>query len=45
MNLPAQINRDFAGKEVVFIGILNGAFIFAADLFRKIELQGKNYLY
>jgi hypoxanthine phosphoribosyltransferase len=25
--------------EVLFIGILNGAFLFAADLFRQIELQ------
>lgn len=28
-------NRD----EVLFLGILNGAFLFAADLFRQIELQ------
>jgi hypoxanthine phosphoribosyltransferase len=39
--LARQINNDLAGREVVFAGILNGAFIFAADLFRKIELQAK----
>ena len=39
--LARQINRDFAGKELVFIGVLNGAFIFAADLFRRIELKAR----
>jgi hypoxanthine phosphoribosyltransferase len=39
--LAAQINLDFAGKEVVFIGILNGAFMFAADLFKKIDLKAQ----
>ena len=37
--LASQINMDFAGKEVVFLGILNGSFMFAADLFRRIELK------
>jgi len=26
---------------VVFLGILNGAFLFAADLFRRIDFQSK----
>lgn len=39
--LARQINRDMAGKEVVFLGILNGAFIFASDLFRLIEFPAK----
>ena len=39
--LATQINNDFAGKEVVFIGILNGAFMFAADLFKKIDLKAR----
>lgn len=34
--LAERINADYAGKEVVFVGILNGAFMFAADLFRLI---------
>jgi hypoxanthine phosphoribosyltransferase len=34
-----QMNTDLVGKDVVFLGILNGAFLFAADLFRRIELQ------
>ncbi len=39
--LAAKINQDFAGKEVVFIGVLNGAFMFAADLFKKIDLKAQ----
>jgi hypoxanthine phosphoribosyltransferase len=37
--LAAQVNQDLAGKDVVFMGILNGAFLFAADLFRRINLE------
>jgi hypoxanthine phosphoribosyltransferase len=36
-----EINRDFAGREVVFLGILNGAFLFAADLFKRINLKAR----
>jgi hypoxanthine phosphoribosyltransferase len=39
--LARQINSDLAGKEVIFLGILNGAFLFAADLFRRIEFPAK----
>jgi len=39
--LARQINYDLAGKEVVFLGILNGAFLFAADLFRCINFQAR----
>lgn len=31
------INGDYAGKEILFIAVLNGAFMFAADLVRKIK--------
>lgn len=37
--LGAKINKDFAGKEVLFLAILNGAFIFAADLMREITVK------
>ncbi|NNE34963.1 MAG: hypothetical protein HKN13_06990, partial [Rhodothermales bacterium] len=30
--LGRQISRDYAGKKPVLIGVLNGAFIFLADL-------------
>ena len=39
--LARQMNKDLAGKDVVFLGILNGAFLFAADLFRRIELEAR----
>jgi hypoxanthine phosphoribosyltransferase len=34
-----EINRDLKDKNVVFLGILNGSFMFASDLFRKIKLD------
>jgi hypoxanthine phosphoribosyltransferase len=39
--LAALMNTDLKGKDVVFLGILNGAFLFAADLFRKLELEAR----
>jgi len=39
--LASQINSDMAGRDVIFLGILNGAFLFAADLFRRIELPAR----
>jgi hypoxanthine phosphoribosyltransferase len=33
--LAAQLNRDYKGKTPVFIGILNGSFIFFADLISR----------
>jgi hypoxanthine phosphoribosyltransferase len=39
--LARLINNDLAGKDVIFLGILNGAFLFAADLFRLIEFPAK----
>jgi hypoxanthine phosphoribosyltransferase len=39
--LARQLNNDLAGKELVFLGILNGAFLFAADLFRRIDLPAR----
>ena len=33
-----EINRDYAGKEPIFLAVLNGSFIFAADLLREINL-------
>lgn len=36
--VAAEINRDYAGQEPVFLAVLNGSFIFAADLLREITL-------
>ena len=37
--IAEQINIDFAGKQPLFLGILNGAFIFAAELYQRIKLD------
>lgn len=36
--LAAQISKDYAGTEPVLIGVLNGAFIFLADLVRSVTI-------
>lgn len=38
-NMALKINNDFKGKEIVFICILNGAFMFASDLLKEIILD------
>ncbi|MGB9773784.1 MAG: hypoxanthine phosphoribosyltransferase [Bacteroidota bacterium] len=37
--LGDQISKDYAGRVPIFIGILNGAFIFFADLIREITID------
>ncbi|WP_206022199.1 hypoxanthine phosphoribosyltransferase [Pseudoflavitalea sp. G-6-1-2] len=37
--IAADINKDYAGKRPVFIAILNGSFIFAADLFKELTVD------
>lgn len=36
--VASEINRDFAGSQPIFLSVLNGSFIFAADLMREVEL-------
>lgn len=36
--LGEQINHDYAGKELLLVGILKGAFVFLADLMRELEV-------
>lgn len=33
------INRDYAGREVLLIGVLKGAFVFLADLVRLLDID------
>jgi hypoxanthine phosphoribosyltransferase len=40
-NIANQINHDLAGKTPLFLVVLNGAFIFAADLYRKIAIESE----
>ena len=34
----AQISQDLEGKNPVFLAVLNGSFVFAADLMRGISI-------
>ena len=36
--LGAQIAQEYAGKELVLVGVLKGAFVFVSDLARAIDL-------
>jgi hypoxanthine phosphoribosyltransferase len=37
--LAAQISKDYAGKDLVLVGVLKGAIFFVADLMRALDLQ------
>lgn len=37
--IASSLRRDLEGKQPLFLCVLNGAFIFAADLFREIGLN------
>lgn len=39
--VAAAINEDYKGKKPLFIAILNGSFIFAADLFRYLNIPAE----
>jgi hypoxanthine phosphoribosyltransferase len=39
--LGKEMDKDYAGLNPLFIGILNGAFIFAADIFRAISIPAE----
>ena len=36
--VAAEINRDFAGKNPLFLSVLNGAFMFTSDLMKRITI-------
>lgn len=38
-SIAESISDDYKGKEVIFVGVLNGAFMFAADLLKKINFE------
>ncbi|MEW6328096.1 MAG: hypoxanthine phosphoribosyltransferase [Thermodesulfobacteriota bacterium] len=37
-DLGEEISRDYAGRELILIGVLNGAFVFMADLIRFLDI-------
>lgn len=41
LKMAEEMNRDLQAKEVVFIAVLNGAFVFAAELIQKITIKCK----
>lgn len=36
--VAAEINRDLAGKNPLFLAVLNGSFMFASDLMKRITI-------
>ncbi len=41
IEIAASINKDYAGKKPLFIAILNGSFMFAADLFKHLTIEAE----
>lgn len=39
--LAAQLNKAYAGKKPIFLSILNGSFLFTADLFKQITIEAE----
>ena len=39
--VAGQLNQDYSGKRPVFIAILNGAFMFASDLFKHLSIDAE----
>jgi hypoxanthine phosphoribosyltransferase len=39
--MAKQISKDYAGKNPVILGVLNGAFMFLADLSKNLEMESQ----
>ena len=39
--LAGQLSKDYAGKRPLFLSILNGSFLFTADLFKQITIEAE----
>ena len=39
--LATELNKDYAGKKPLFIAILNGSFMFTADLFKELTIEAE----
>ena len=42
--LGEEIGRDYAGRDLVMVGVLKGVFIFMADLVRALPFRWKSIL-
>lgn len=41
VRIAEKMNEDLKGKEPLFISVLNGAFMFAADLFKELNFEAE----
>ena len=39
--LALQLNNEYADKKPIFLSVLNGAFLFTADLFKQITIEAE----
>lgn len=39
--VASEINKDYTGRKPLFIAILNGSFMFAADLFKEVTIEAE----
>ena len=39
--MAEQLNKDYEGKRPLFISVLNGSFMFSADLFRHLTIEAE----
>lgn len=39
MELATRINKDYRGKDPLLVSVLNGSFIFSADLIRQLDFD------
>jgi hypoxanthine phosphoribosyltransferase len=39
--LAKQLNKEYEGKRPIFLSILNGSFLFTADLFKEITIEAE----
>lgn len=37
--VAADLNKEYAGKRPLFVGVLNGAFFFAAELVKRLHIE------
>jgi hypoxanthine phosphoribosyltransferase len=39
--IASKMNKELEGKDVIFLGILNGSFMFASDLYKMIKIPSQ----
>ncbi|MBS1579300.1 MAG: hypoxanthine phosphoribosyltransferase [Bacteroidetes bacterium] len=39
--LAATLNKEYEGKDPIFVAILNGSFMFASDLFKELTINAE----